>query len=106
MQLDTRLKKGFYLNTHVLWVDKMPMNDGNSLYSNAYTRINLKAGYRKSLSANWHLNIYGGIHNITDTHYAAMILINAPSFGGSPPRYYYPGEPRNYFGGISLSYQF
>ncbi len=106
IQLDARLKKGFYVNTHLLWVDKMPMNDANSLYSDAYSRLNLKAGYQKTLSAKWHLNIYVGIQNLTDNHYAAMILINAPSFGGSPPRYYYPGESRNFLGGISFTYQF
>ena len=31
-----------------------------------------------------------------------MILINAPAFGGRPPRYYYPGTPRYYYLGIAL----
>jgi len=98
--------EGFYLRADWLGVDQMPMNDENALYSNPYHRINLKAGIRKTLSENWMVTLYGGIRNATDQHYASMILINAPSFGGAPPRYYYPGEPRNFFGGLSIQYAF
>jgi iron complex outermembrane receptor protein len=38
-----------------------------------------------------------GVNNLFDQHYASMILINAPSFGNRPPRYYYPGMPRNIY---------
>ena len=34
-----------------------------------------------------------------------MVLVNAGSFGGRAPRYYYPGAPRNYYGGIRLFFQ-
>jgi len=40
----------------------------------------------------------GAVHE----KYASMILINAPSFGINPPRYYYPGEPIHVFMGIKL----
>ena len=33
-----------------------------------------------------------------------MLLINASSFGGAPPRYFYPGLPRNYYSGLSIKY--
>jgi iron complex outermembrane receptor protein len=32
------------------------------------------------------------------------LLINASSFGGNSPRYYYPGEPVNFYSGIRLKY--
>jgi iron complex outermembrane receptor protein len=38
-----------------------------------------------------------GINNVFNQSHASMILINAPSFGGTPPRYYYPGMPRNFY---------
>ena len=97
---------GLYLRVDWLGVGQMPMNDGNTLYSDPYHRINLKAGIRKTLSENWMVKLYGGIKNAADRHYASMILINAPSFGGAPPRYYYPAEPRNFFGGLSIQYAF
>jgi iron complex outermembrane receptor protein len=49
------------------------------------------------------LEVYAGIRNVLDTHYASMLLVNAPSFGGSLPRYYYPGLPRHYYLGIRLN---
>lgn len=48
------------------------------------------------------IRISAGVSNIFNTHYASMILINAPSFGASEPRYFYPGMPRNFNVSISL----
>lgn len=44
-----------------------------------------------------------GMRNLGNSHYAAMLLVNAPSFGNQPARYYYPGEPRNFY--LGLRYQ-
>src|SRR5690554_530669 len=44
-----------------------------------------------------------GMRNLGNSHYAAMLLVNAPSFGKQPARYYYPGEPRNFY--LGLRYQ-
>jgi iron complex outermembrane receptor protein len=104
LQLDLDFNAGIYLTAKMLWSDIMPMNDANSKYSEAYFKTDLKAGFQKSISKKWHINIYAGIQNLTDEDYASMILINAPSYGGSAPRYYYPGAPRNYHFGLSLRY--
>ncbi len=45
-------------------------------------------------------NIYIGCNNLLDEHYASMLLINASSFNNSKPRYYYPGKPANFYGGV------
>mgnify|MGYP000571665588 CR=1 FL=1 len=45
-------------------------------------------------------------NNIFNEKYASMLLINASGFGGSAPRYYYPGEPNNYYAGLGLTYTF
>ena len=50
------------------------------------------------------IEVNGGICNLFNTRYASMILVNAPSFGGSPPRPYYPGLPRQFFGGVAIRY--
>ena len=106
LNLQASFPAGVYVQAHWIGVDQMPMDDANSLYSDPYQRLNLKAGIRRSLSSRWSSHLYGGIRNATDNHYASMILINAPSFGGAPPRYYYPAEPRSYFGGVSIRYAF
>jgi iron complex outermembrane receptor protein len=54
----------------------------------------------------WEIRFFGGLNNVLDENYAASIVPNAIGFGGASPRYYYPGNPRNYFVGASLSYTF
>ncbi|HZJ37020.1 MAG TPA: hypothetical protein VFD29_10385, partial [Gillisia sp.] len=48
----------------------------------------------------------GGINNVFDEKYASSVLPNAVGFGGTAPRYYYPGNPRNYFGEVGVNYVF
>ncbi|MBO3097764.1 TonB-dependent receptor family protein [Gelidibacter pelagius] len=97
-------KMAFYINH--LYVGEMPMNDGNSLYSDAYSLLNLKLDYSAQLFKALKFKVIFGINNLADTKYASSILINATGFGNSEPRYYYPGNPRNYYGGVSLNYRF
>ena len=47
-----------------------------------------------------------GINNIFDESYAQSVLINAVGFGGAEPRYFYPGNDRNFYGGLRLRYEF
>ncbi|MDX1408035.1 MAG: TonB-dependent receptor, partial [Saprospiraceae bacterium] len=42
------------------------------------------------------------VENVFDVHYAAMYQINAVGFGGSAPRYYYPGKPRAVYVGVRV----
>ena len=82
------------------------MRDDNSIDSEAYQVIRAKIGYQRNLSKRWKIDTSFGVDNVLDEKYASMILINAGSFGNNPPRYYYPGLPRNYYGGLSVSYIF
>jgi len=102
VQLDVDFDAGFYITGNMILSDAMPMNDANNKYSGSYTKTDIRIGFQKTLSRKWHLDVYTGIQNMTDNDYTSMILINAPSFGGAPPRYYYPAEPRNYIIGLSV----
>ena len=93
------------LNTHFLHIGEIPLNDANELYSEKYTVFNAKTSYKKELSKSLSVAINAGVNNISDEKYAASVLINATGFGNSQPRYYYPGMPRNWFGGIKLAYK-
>lgn len=82
------------------------MNDSNELKYNGYALTHLHLNWEfHPESSRFRLVLYGGIRNLFDAHHASMILINAPSFGGNPPRYYYPGSPRHFFMGIKLSFR-
>ncbi len=104
--IDYRPSKGLYANVNFKYTDAIPLRDDNSIYSEAYQVVNAKMGYFITLWHHLQLDLYGGINNVLDEKYAAMFLINAGSFGGAAPRYYYPGLPRNYYGGVSLKYTF
>ncbi|MFN8254975.1 MAG: TonB-dependent receptor [Bacteroidales bacterium] len=80
------------------------LNDDNTEFVPGYTLSNLKAEYRFVLKGETALNLNFGINNITNTHYASMIVVNAPSLNGVAPRYYYPGLPLNFYSGISLKF--
>ncbi len=97
---------GIYFSTTYQHVGELPMNDQNSLYYNANDVVNIKAAYQTLLFSNFNLEINGGINNVFNEKYASSILINAVGFGGSQPRYYYPGLPVNYFGGVKIGYRF
>ena len=83
----------------------MPIRDDNTIYSDAYGLLNLKLGFKSPITKRFHYELYFGINNITDEKYASMILINAVGIGNTGPRYYYPGEPVNYYAGFNLKYQ-
>jgi iron complex outermembrane recepter protein len=104
--VDLNTVSGFSLNTSFRSVGKIPMNDTNSKYSNGYKLLDIKATYTFKIQKFLKTALSTGINNATNTHYAASILPNAVGFGSAPPRYYYPGNPRNFYGGISISYVF
>ncbi|RKD90812.1 TonB-dependent receptor [Mangrovibacterium diazotrophicum] len=87
------------------YTGEIPLRDDNSIYTDAYQLVNLTLSYQKRWD-NLELNVTTSALNLTDEHYASMVLINASSFGNQSPRYYYPGLPRNFAGSIRLKYLF
>ncbi|WP_430814741.1 TonB-dependent receptor [Carboxylicivirga sp. RSCT41] len=77
------------------------LNDSNSKTYTDHSVLNGKVSHRIQI-AGLSGSLYLGINNIADNHYASMLLINAPSFGSKPPRYYYPAPPRNWYAGIII----
>ena len=83
-------------------IGRIPMNDANELFSDAYSVVDFKILKNFSFN-NYDISISSGIKNLFDKKYASGIVINARGFGGRDPRYYYPGLPRNYFISLNLS---
>ncbi|MBT9187237.1 TonB-dependent receptor family protein [Zobellia russellii] len=100
--LQLQMKNGFYWNTTHQYVDQISLTDANTLYSDEFNVFNSRIGYRKQLSARFSIGFDFGVNNIFDTKYTQSVLINATGFGGSEPRYYYPGNGRNWYGGLKL----
>lgn len=97
---------GLYGNINFQYVGSMPITDANNLYSDSYSVTNLKIGFKLNFNKKLKLNTFAGLNNIFDAHYASQILINASGFAGSAPRYYYPGNPVNYYAGVNINYIF
>ncbi|MDO1512626.1 TonB-dependent receptor [Maribacter confluentis] len=102
--LQTSYGNGFFANLTHQFVDRIPLTDANSIYSNSFHLLNAKLGYGSPINDHLHLSVQLGVNNITDTKYAQSVLINATSFGGSAPRYFYPGNNTNLYGGVQLKY--
>lgn len=95
-------QSGIYWNTTYQYVDPIPLRDDSSAYSEAYQLVSMQWGYRRSLSSRITAEAQLGINNVLNTAYASSVLINAGSFGGAEPRYFYPGNARNFYTGLLL----
>lgn len=83
---------------------EMALNDANSDYSDAFGISNVEAKYLGKIR-NFKYEIKTGVQNLFDIHYASMLTVNAPSFGDNLPRYYYPGNPQNYYVSILIGFE-
>ena len=100
--LRTQLNQNWNWNTGLQHVDEIPLTDSNSLSSSPYTIWHTNLSYKTVLSETLDLQIQGGVNNLFDANYAQSVLINAVGFGGNAPRYFYPGNDRNYFLSVRL----
>ena len=87
------------------FVDEIPITDANTLSSDAFSLFNTKIGYQTTINSKLTFGFSFGINNLFNERYARSVLINAVGFGGSEPRYFYPGDDRNYYGSFRISYQ-
>ena len=102
--VDLEIHQSFYANINFQWVDRQPINDANTVYSSSYGLLNAKAGYKIAAFKKLLIDLSAGVNNLNNETYASMLLVNASSFGGNAPRYYYPGLPRNYYTSVSIRY--
>ncbi|MBT8188614.1 MAG: TonB-dependent receptor [Croceitalea sp.] len=104
--IDLQHTKGWQVHLTHQFVDEIPLTDANTLNSESFNVFGGKASYQIGLGRALRANLNLGVNNIFATNYAQSVLINAVGFGGAQPRYYYPGNGRNYFGGLQLRYSF
>ena len=103
--LDLKTPGGFYAQFELNTSGKIPLNDLNSQYSNAWLIMNLKAGCIFEIFKKLKIDATLKINNLTDEKYASMVVVNAPGSASKPPRYFYPGLPRWVIFTVNLSYQ-
>ncbi len=99
--LDLATDIGVYLNATYQYVGKMPMRDDNSIYSDPYSLLNAKVGYRLTLGGHIAGEVMAGVDNLTDTKYSGTLAFNA-----ADKRYYAPAVARAFYGGVTVNYLF
>ncbi|MGB5379017.1 TonB-dependent receptor family protein [Muriicola sp.] len=102
--LQIAFKDRLFWNTTHQYVSSIPLTDSNSLSSDPFHVFNTKWRYEQKLSSVFSLGVSLGINNLFNVRYAQSVLINTQAFGGTEPRYYYPGNNRNFYTGIRLRY--
>jgi iron complex outermembrane receptor protein len=95
--LDLKIKKRFYINATVNYVDHVPLNDANTSYAKKYILVGSRIGYLHEFINKSQIEIFFGIDNALDEKYSLGNDLNAQ--GG---RFYNAAAPRNYYGGLRL----
>ena len=99
---DINWRRKLYFGFDWQFVDEMPLNDANTLYSSSYQVLNLRSKYMLRRSG-FNATCTVGVNNVFDKNFAASVLPNAVGFGGNAPRYFYPSLPRNFYFRLLLS---
>jgi len=77
----------------------MPLNDANTVYSDKFHLIQVKATWNTRLSRFVQMQFFAGVDNLLNEKYSLGNDINA--FGN---RFFNPAPPRNYYAGIKISF--
>jgi iron complex outermembrane receptor protein len=98
-QLSYRQQR-FYTYLEALYRSKVPVNDANSEFADAYSVFNLVGGLVQQ-GPRWRISEYVRMDNLTNRNYVGSVIVNE---GNS--RFYEPSPRRSMSGGIQASLQF
>ncbi len=81
------------------YVDRVPVDNGNSAFADSYGLIDLRTGLDRFRLGRLAVSPFGGVTNLFDTEYSASVSVNA--FGG---RFFEPGPGRAFYIGLGAAY--
>ena len=93
---------GLYGNINFQHIGRIAANDANTVYSDNYQLTNIKLSIEIKEYKIFNLNMLTGVNNLFNKKYSSQLQVNAASFGGNAPRYYYPGNPASFYIGIEI----
>jgi iron complex outermembrane recepter protein len=93
-------KPRFYTYAEALYRARVPVNDVNSEFADAYTVFNLVGGLVQQ-GPRWRITEYVRLENLTDRNYAGSVIVNEGN-----GRFYEPSPRRSMYAGIQASVQF
>lgn len=89
---DVILRSGINATVTYYYSGKVPLNDANTAYADAYNLVGGKIGFQKWVDNKWRFRVNLGVDNLLDTKYSLGNDLNAA--GG---RYYNAAPGRNYY---------
>jgi iron complex outermembrane receptor protein len=104
--LDLVTAMGLSFNVSYRYTGKRYLDDANLKETKGYQLLDAKAGYVFYILKKLKMEMNAGVQNVLNEKYAASVLPNAVGFGTAPARYYYSGNPVNYYGGFNAVYTF
>jgi len=104
-QVQLNVSEGFHIGMGHYTIGDQSLRDDNSVTFAGYTLWHAYATTSLDLSDRWGVDLLVRAENLFDKKHASMLLINAGSFGGNAPRYYYPGLPANTYISMKIKYQ-
>jgi iron complex outermembrane receptor protein len=93
-------KERFYAHLEGLYKARVPVNDQNSEFADAYTTLNFAFGLLQG-GARWSVSEYVRVDNVTDKNYVGSVVVNDAN-----NRYYEPSPRRNYLLGVQAMLRF
>jgi len=93
-------KPAFYAYAEALYRARVPVDDLNSEFADAYTVFNLVGGLVQR-GKGWRISEYVRLDNVTDRNYVGSVIVNEGN-----RRFYEPSPRRSMSGGIQASLQF
>lgn len=93
-------KIGFYANLTAIYTDRIPLNDANAIYADAYMLLKARLGYKRMFGRQFSLEAFGGADNLLDQQYSLGNDLNA-----FQERYFQPAPRRNFYGGLKLGWR-
>lgn len=96
---DLNTKTGLYGNVTFFYFADRFVNNANTVSDQGYTLLNTKLGYRRRWGKAFETDVYAGGENLQNTVYVGTLGLNGT-------RVYSLGQPRAFFGGVALKYNF
>lgn len=98
--INAETKPGIYISVNYFYSSKIPLNDANAQFANAYNLLGCKAGYKLSFN-----------HIIAGFFISGDNLLNKPyslgnDINAAADRFYNPAPGINFLAGVSLQYVF
>lgn len=95
-ELIVRLPHQLKFNIVYRYIGSQFADDANTVEVKDWNTVDAGLRYEGTLTGKLVFNTSLSVQNIFNEQYASMILINAPTFSGRAPRYFYPALPRNF----------